>query len=128
MDAVRAIIRSRPEVVLLDLNLPRYLADTEDEEGFRVLDFAREVLGPDALVVLMTRDDSGEIRDAARTRGADALLAKPLKIAELERILRARRSSRAWRRCGAEGSAQATGCRPGKDGRRRNHVHENEDE
>jgi CheY-like chemotaxis protein len=69
-----------PEVVLLDLGLPGI-------DGLEVARRVRAALGERPLIVAVTGDARDEDRRRAREAGFDALLAKPVDLEELERIV-----------------------------------------
>lgn len=92
-EAVEYLRTSAPALVLLDLNLPHYLADDDDGEGLGILSFIRSRPGVEIPVIIITRENSDETRSRARALGAQGFFPKPLQISDLEdavsRIMRA---------------------------------------
>lgn len=70
-DALRAIVRDKPDIVLLDLSLP-------DSDASSTMDFIAEVKrqAPGALVVVITGDPRDSTRTSALLHGADRFLEK----------------------------------------------------
>jgi DNA-binding NarL/FixJ family response regulator len=83
-DALRAIDRARPEVVLLDLKLS---AD-HDSEG---LELCSEILArrPETHVLILSTFLDERLLDQALRRGAKAYVLKEVDVVELVRIIRA---------------------------------------
>jgi two-component system, response regulator, stage 0 sporulation protein F len=69
-----------PDVVLLDFRLP-------DSHDLRLLAEVRR-LAPSAAVVMMTAFGEDDIADAAATLGARRVVAKPVDMRDLDRIVR----------------------------------------
>jgi CheY-like chemotaxis protein len=92
-EAVEYLRTNAPSLVLLDLNLPHYLADDDDGEGLGILSFIRSRPGTEIPVIIITRESSDETRSQAQALGAQAFFPKPLQISDLEdavsRIMRA---------------------------------------
>lgn len=86
-EAVQAILRYRPDLILLDLAFPHYLAEVDGEEGARVLGLIRDQLRLAIPVIVITRDGSLEKRRRTLQLGADGLLEKPVDIRELEQLV-----------------------------------------
>ncbi|MBI4313556.1 MAG: response regulator [Candidatus Omnitrophica bacterium] len=80
-DAVRAYQKERPQLVLLDIQLP-------DSSGFEVLRKIRAA-DPKAQVVVMTAIHDLSLRQEAFSLGAAAFAFKPMEVTSLDRILRA---------------------------------------
>ena len=70
-----------PDVVLLDVRLP-------DSHDLRLLADVRR-LAPSAAVVMMTAFGEEDIADAAASLGARAVVAKPVDMRDLDRLVRA---------------------------------------
>lgn len=83
-EAVEYLRTSAPALVLLDLNLPHYLADDDNAEGLGILSFIRSRSGAEIPVIIITRESSDEIRSRAEALGAQGFLPKPLQISDLE--------------------------------------------
>ncbi|MCB9203407.1 MAG: response regulator transcription factor [Flavobacteriales bacterium] len=79
-EAVQAIPDLRPDVVLLDLNLPEI-------DGFGVLEFVRSTL-PESKVVILTSYNDKLLADKARKAGAAAYLLKDTDGKTLLQIVR----------------------------------------
>ncbi|MFA4947373.1 MAG: response regulator, partial [Candidatus Krumholzibacteriia bacterium] len=92
-EAVEYLRTSAPTLVLLDLNLPHYLADDDDGEGLGILSFIKSRPGTEIPVIIITRESSNETRLQAEALGAQGFFPKPLQISDLEdavsRIVRA---------------------------------------
>jgi CheY-like chemotaxis protein len=92
-EAVEYLRSSAPALVLLDLNLPHYLADDDNDEGLGILSFIRSLPGAGIPVIVITRESTDETRSQAQALGAQAFFPKPLQISDLEhavsRIMRA---------------------------------------
>lgn len=83
-EAVQAILEQPPDLILLDLSLPHYLADVNEEEGLSLLCFIRENLRLEVPAIVITRDGSPEALARALALGASGLLRKPISVRELE--------------------------------------------
>jgi DNA-binding response OmpR family regulator len=81
-EAVEYLRTNAPTLVLLDLNLPHYLADDDDGEGLGILSFIRSRSG--VPVIIITRESSDETRSQAEALGAQGFFPKPLQISDLE--------------------------------------------
>lgn len=86
-EALQILGEEVPDLVLLDLGLPCHLAPTESEEGLALLAAIRKDLGRDVPVVVVTRRTDTECRERAFGAGADAYIAKPVKLDELEAVV-----------------------------------------
>jgi DNA-binding response OmpR family regulator len=75
---------SVPSLVLLDLNLPHYIADDDTAEGFGILSYIRSSVGSDVPVIVITRERSEATRSRAVSLGANSFFPKSLDIADLE--------------------------------------------
>jgi len=82
--AVEYLRTSAPALVLLDLNLPHYLADDDNDEGLGILSFIRSRAGAGIPVFIITRESSDETRSQAEALGAQGFFPKPLQISDLE--------------------------------------------
>lgn len=80
-EALMALVRARPEAVVLDLDMPR-LGGLEALRRLRALD-------PSVTVVLLTEDPEDEVYWRAIELGAHGVLAKPVVPAELLEALEA---------------------------------------
>ncbi|MDB6026757.1 MAG: response regulator receiver protein [Verrucomicrobiales bacterium] len=71
-------VRYNPDLVLLDLNMPKL-------DGFDVLQQFQEMLPPDSFipVLMLTGDNTSELRAKALTAGAHDFLNKPLDYTEV---------------------------------------------
>lgn len=83
-EAVEYLRTSAPTLVLLDLNLPHYLAEDDDGEGLGILSFIRSRSGAGIPVFIITRENSEETRSQAEALGAQGFFPKPLQISDLE--------------------------------------------
>jgi putative two-component system response regulator len=83
-EAVEYLRTSAPALVLLDLNLPHYLADDDDGEGLGILSFIKSRPGTEIPVIIITRESSNETRLHAEALGAQGFFPKPLQISDLE--------------------------------------------
>jgi two-component system cell cycle response regulator DivK len=79
LDGVTAALRTRPALVILDLMMPT-------APGASFLDFKRTTPGLEHLVVIVISAHS-EIEDIARGYGADAWMAKPVRIQDLSKLI-----------------------------------------
>jgi CheY-like chemotaxis protein len=79
--ALASIDHAQPSVILLDLSMP----------GLRGIDLIREVRAraPEACVLVITGDGSGNEWRAARALGAACFFVKPVAITEVVRVIRA---------------------------------------
>jgi CheY-like chemotaxis protein len=83
-EAVEYLRTSAPALVLLDLNLPHYLAEDDDGEGLGILSFIRSRSGAEIPVIIITRESSDDTRLRAQALGAQGFIPKPLQISDLE--------------------------------------------
>ena len=81
-EALEALRRSRPDLVLLDLCLP---PGNSPDEGFRVLEAARAA---DTMVVVMSAVEERDPALRAIERGAYDFFAKPFDLTELRIVVR----------------------------------------
>ena len=81
--AVEAARRARPDLILLDLNMPR-------ADGLEAAQRIRELKGAlrDVPIVAITAFDTYGMKEAALEAGCDDYLTKPLDIHELDRTLK----------------------------------------
>lgn len=77
-----------PSLVLLDLNLPHYLAKDDDGEGLEILSYIRSSVGSDVPVIVVTRESSDEMRSHAVSLGVTDFIPKPLDVSSLENAVR----------------------------------------
>lgn len=75
IEALELAPRALPDVVLLDLNMPRL-------SGYETLPRLREVL-PEARIVVLTSGRADDEQDRALEAGADGFLVKPASILDL---------------------------------------------
>ena len=74
-----------PRLILLDLTLPHFLAETDDLEGVRLLDYFRQQ--PRRIpVVVLTGETSARVHEYARRHGADAVVVKGGSVGEIEEL------------------------------------------
>lgn len=73
-EALDALARSRPDLILLDVRMPGV-------DGWQVLDELRSAAGPQTPVVVMTASYTGQ--DRALQSGAQGYLAKPFELNDL---------------------------------------------
>ncbi len=86
-EAYDYLTKSVPSLVLLDINLPHYIAEDDDSEGFGILSYIKSYVGPDVPVFVVTREGTDRARAQAVSLGASDFFAKPLDISELERAV-----------------------------------------
>jgi len=87
-DALEAVARLQPDVLLLDLHLP-------DPTGLRVLEALTQVLAPPVLLVL-SRDDTDDTQMDVARRGAQGFLCKSQGVSALTNAIRAVMSGEVW--------------------------------
>lgn len=87
-EAVRAVRRERPDVLLLDVRMPR-------KTGLEALDELNRSGGPPPTLILTTFDDA-ELLFAAVRRGARGFLKKDVSLEELLAAIRALAEGRTW--------------------------------
>jgi len=83
--ALETIRADRPEVVLLDLNMPRHLAMLDEEEGIEVLE--RLTLEERLRVVVVTRSLTEGARERLRDLGVGRIHFKSNSLAALVRMI-----------------------------------------
>jgi chemosensory pili system protein ChpA (sensor histidine kinase/response regulator) len=77
IDALQAMVKQPPQVVILDIEMPRL-------DGFEFLSALRDSSeGASARVIMLTSRASKKHQDYARQLGADAYFVKPCPIATL---------------------------------------------
>ena len=86
-EAFRYLQAGVPKLVLLDLNLPHYLAAADGAEGFEILSYIKTHVGVDIPVIVITRESSAETRSRAASLGARDYFSKPLDVSDLERAV-----------------------------------------
>lgn len=81
--AVEAARRARPDLILLDLNMPRV-------DGLAAAQRIRELKGAtrDVPIIAITAFDTYGMKEAALEAGCDDYLTKPVDIHDLERSLK----------------------------------------
>lgn len=87
-EVLEVLEREIPSLILLDLGLPRHLAPADNMEGLALLAVIRDQLKLDVPVIVVTRQTDPEIRERAFKMGANAFLAKPVKLDELEATIK----------------------------------------
>ena len=93
-EAVEYLQTGVPALVLLDLNLPHYLADDDDGEGLGILSYIKTRVDARIPVIIVTRENSDEMRSRAVSLGAGDFIPKPLDVSDLEKaVLRLMRES-----------------------------------
>ena len=93
-EAVEYLQTGVPALVLLDLNLPHYLADDDDGEGLGILSYIKTRVDAHIPVIVVTRESSDEMRSRAVSLGAGDFIPKPLDVSDLEKaVLRLMRES-----------------------------------
>jgi CheY-like chemotaxis protein len=80
LQAVEKALASAPEVVFLDIGLPRL-------DGYQVAQQLHEALGPRVFLIACTAYGDPEYRERALAVGIDAYLVKPVDLAELDHWL-----------------------------------------
>jgi DNA-binding response OmpR family regulator len=80
--AVQAADRLRPDIILLDIGLPRL-------DGFEVARQVRRLAGKQPVIICITGYGRDEDRRRSREAGCDYYLVKPADPDQLERLLRA---------------------------------------
>jgi DNA-binding response OmpR family regulator len=94
-EAVEYLQTGIPALVLLDLNLPHYLADDDDGEGLGILSYIKTRVDARIPVIIVTRENSDEMRSRAVSLGAGDFIPKPLDVSDLEKaVVRLMRESR----------------------------------
>lgn len=83
--ALETIRGEQPEVVLLDLNMPRHLAMLDEEEGIEVLE--RLTLEERLRVVVVTRSLTEGARERLRDLGVGRIHFKSNSLAALVRMI-----------------------------------------
>jgi CheY-like chemotaxis protein len=73
-EAIESVRQDRPDLILLDVNMPRV-------DGWQVLEELRAAAGPQTPVVVMTA--GFEVQDRALATGAQGFLGKPFEIDDL---------------------------------------------
>jgi CheY-like chemotaxis protein len=81
-EAIERAPASAPDVVLLDLNMPKV-------NGFEALPVLRERLPPETKILVLTTGQAPHERKQCLEAGADAFVVKPERIFSLEQALRA---------------------------------------
>lgn len=78
-DAVSIVKKEKPELVLLDINLP-------DENGLEVLRRIKNISGQ-TRVIMVTVEDDPDTKEKARVLGADEFVRKPFSTDYLEDVV-----------------------------------------
>jgi CheY-like chemotaxis protein len=81
--AIRAAAKIRPDLVLLDLNMP-HLDGLETAQKMREMSMVRDSVA----IIAVTAFHTYGMREAALEAGCDDYLTKPLDLNELDRTLR----------------------------------------
>ena len=79
---------SPPEAIILDLCLPPFLAQREEDEGLELLSRLREELAADTPVLILSNVPRVEAENVCLSRGACAYLEKPCAVDELVHLLK----------------------------------------
>lgn len=79
VEAVEAFEQERPDVVFLDIRMPR-------KDGLEALKEIKDI-DPEALVVVITASPKEGIKDEALARGVFDYVSKPITLDRLESIL-----------------------------------------
>jgi DNA-binding NarL/FixJ family response regulator len=87
-EAFEYLQTSVPALVLLDLNLPHYLAEDDEAEGIEILSYIRNRFGSDVPVIIITRQSSQEMRSEAAQLGVRGFIPKPFDVSDLEEAIR----------------------------------------
>ena len=80
-EALECAARFRPEIVLLDLNMP-------GDDGYTAIKRLRTLCGDGLFVAAMTGYGQASDRDATARAGFQAHLTKPIDAAQIEALLR----------------------------------------
>ena len=72
-----------PDVIILDLCMPPFLAEHEEKEGLELLSVIRGWLGPKVPVVVLSSLPQGELKDVCLKHGARGYLEKPCDVKRL---------------------------------------------
>jgi DNA-binding response OmpR family regulator len=86
-EAFEYLSKEVPSLVLLDINLPHYLAEDDDSEGFGILSYIKSCVGADVPVFMVTRETTDRARARAVSLGAENFFPKPLDVSELEKAV-----------------------------------------
>jgi len=78
---------SSPDAIILDLCLPPFLSDLEEEEGFELLSVLRRELAAGVPVLVLSSLPREKAEHDCLSRGAQAYLEKPCSVKELARLL-----------------------------------------
>jgi CheY-like chemotaxis protein len=76
VEAIENAPQTRPDLVLLDLNMPRM-------SGYEALPKLREVLEPQTKILVLTSGRAEDERDKALEAGADGFVRKPESVMAL---------------------------------------------
>lgn len=86
-EAFEYLRTSVPSLVLLDLHLPHYLAENDEDEGIEILSYIMSRAGAGVPVIVVTREKSPDVRSRAVSLGARDFISKPLDVSGLERAV-----------------------------------------
>jgi CheY-like chemotaxis protein len=81
LEAVEAARQKRPDLVLIDLNMPKM-------DGLKAIEEIRKIEGEQVPIVAMTAFDTYGMKEAAIQVGCNEYLSKPLNLTQLERLVR----------------------------------------
>ena len=81
IEAVEAAREGKPDLVLIDLNMPRM-------DGLKAIEEIRKIEGEQVPIVAMTAFDTYGMKEAAIQVGCNEYLNKPLNLTQLERLVR----------------------------------------
>jgi len=81
IEAVEAARQRRPDLVLIDLNMP-------EMDGLKAIEEIRKIKGEQVPIVAITAFDTYGMKEAAIKVGCNEYLNKPLNISQLESLVR----------------------------------------
>jgi CheY-like chemotaxis protein len=81
LEAVEAARQRRPDLVLIDLNMPTM-------DGLKAIEEIRKLKGDQVPIVAMTAFDTYGMKEAAIQVGCNEYLNKPLNLTQLEKLVR----------------------------------------
>ena len=81
VEAVEAARQKKPDLVLIDLNMPQM-------DGLKAIEEIRKIKGEQVPILAMTAFDTYGMKDAAFQVGCNEYLSKPLNLTQLERLVR----------------------------------------
>jgi CheY-like chemotaxis protein len=78
-----------PDAIILDLCLPRHLADSDDGEGLHLMSLLHKELAVGLPVVVLSSLSRAEMESECLSRGARAYVEKPCTVRDLTELLQA---------------------------------------